>query len=556
MDYFAGPSTSKRKAPMGITKGLAVCEQAVQRGGAPSILRPPQPSKRSRRQGGPSVVGDESDDVDYVTGDIDLEEQDRKRNQQGRKGRVYTAGYDSEDSDSEDEEDDAEEEGRRKGKVAGVDEDEDMFDSKGPLSGKPRVREKNRCLELEDIEGQEFGMGRARDGANVEPLSGEEEDEDPEMELESDSDEDGEGGEGEGEEEKEKRARQRTMSPGGTTVLGQKRTKLNGKGSGKKTKPKTTDPMNDMGYKLDSFNMKNEMTSGRFDEEGNYIPNVKDPHAEHDRWLEGNYSRKAIRAAKEAKLKREQEERVREKERQREGEENGGKEGIMMRLVEYMNADETVLETLQRLGREAKPHRQSAKRSFGARTTKGKNSQVQTGEADGTTMAATVSASVKAIEDFTDLSSTLMSQYGLTDVYDEEYASLIRAVRRAGLAPSDQWDPAGERRKRKAKQEADESATTAAVRGADEDQYVYRLSSSYLDAIAHGATDGSGQQNASTAVFGPFSRSDLMTWKEQGFFGGEEAERILLRRATPTRHLEQLTDSLSDGWLTWREALT
>lgn len=36
--------------------------------------------------------------------------------------------------------------------------------------------------------------------------------------------------------------------------------------------------------------MKNEMVIGRFDEEGNYIENVKDFYVEYDKWLLGNYS--------------------------------------------------------------------------------------------------------------------------------------------------------------------------------------------------------------------------------------------------------------------------
>lgn len=551
MPVSSSIGSSKRKAPVAVTAGLTMSEQAGQRGGAPSIPRSSQ-SKRGRYQD--SDEGDDDVDVDYVTGDVDLEEQDRKRNQQGRKGRVVTEGYGSSDdsgsSDDENEEDSEEEEGqgtKGKGKIAGIGEDEDMFDSKDPPPGKPRGKGKERYLRLEDIEGQEFDTGQAahRD-PNTTALSDEGE-QDPELELES-------GSEASGSDDG------RVMSPGGTTVLEDRRSnktsdgepkRKQGKSKEKNHKPKTADPMDDMGYKMDGFNMKNEMTSGRFDEEGNYIPNAKDPHAEHDRWLEGNYSRKGIRAAREAKLKREQEARVKEKELQKEREENGGKEGIMMRLAGYMESHEIVLETLQRLGKEAKPHRTKSAKVAGkakaaavSTTTTTQLSQDPKGESTDTSSAPRADsrhASVVAIEEFTDLASTLLSRYGLADIYDEEYATLVRQVKRAGLAPSSDWDPARERRRRQEEEQgAKEEGRTKSQSSTDVvgPQYQYRWSKSYLGSL------GESEQSQGEAIFGPFARTDLVAWKDAGYFGSEEAERIVLRPAD------------SEGeWSSWRAVL-
>ncbi|CAO1624515.1 unnamed protein product [Parajaminaea phylloscopi] len=555
MTPSAGPSSSsssKRKAPTAVTEGFAISEQAGQPGGAPSYPRPRAPvsSKRSRRLDGGADSDDNADDVDYVTGDIDLEEQDRKRNQQGRKGRVYTDGYNSSDSDSDDEddEDDASEAGDGQGPksnggkvAAGVDEDEDE-DMFGPAKDtEPKKgKEQSRFLALEDIEGQEFGPGGVKGKGN--------EEEDPELELESDSDSDDESADG----SKEATA---TMSPGGTTVLDaqsskSKGTKASSSDADKKAKPKTADPMDDMGYKMDGFNMKNEMASGRFDEEGNYIANAKDPHAEHDRWLEGNYSRKAIKSARDAKLKREQEERVREKEKQREGEESGGKEGLMMRMVQYMDSDETVMETLQRLGKEARPHRHvgGVKRSGAKQLRQGKRMAAAGEEGtdgvqvDAESASSGVHASVKAIEDFTDLASTLMSRYGVQDIYEEEYASLLRAVRRAGIAPSSsaEWDPAAERRRQRQREAAAEQDAS----------YVYRWAPSYLE--SQGQDPGGGEQT----IFGPFPRAELEAWKEAGYFGDEDADRILLLPRSShdaEAGLPAFSPPLSE-WLTWPQA--
>lgn len=311
-------ATSKRKAPMSATAGILSSEQAGQPGGAPST------SKRAK------VVREGSEEED-IAGDLDLQEQERKRLQQGRKGRVVTAGYDS-DEDSDDDESGRDDEDKGNGKVAGVDEDDDMFEL-DEQSGEEGSKVKNpnkgkKFLELRDIEGQEFG-----------PITNDskeegEEDRDAELELETDEEEyelD--------EEEKE------ALHDVDDVIQPLKK---------KKKKPKPGDK-EDMGFQMDNFNMKNEMETGRFDEDGNYIANAKDPHAEHDKWLSGHYSRKSIQAAKDARDKREKERRKRER-----VQENAAldEDECSMKLVELMQKGESVLEALQRVGGQGRERKQ------------------------------------------------------------------------------------------------------------------------------------------------------------------------------------------------------
>ena len=114
----------------------------------------------------------------------------------------------------------------------------------------------------------------------------------------------------------------------------------------------------DMGIDIIPFNMKAEMEEGRFTADGEtYIANDKDPNEKHDVWLEG-MDDDAILKAREAHKERERLERVRE-EREEKGLEGGkGEQDKLMRIaVDLMERGETVLEALQRLGKEVEDKR-------------------------------------------------------------------------------------------------------------------------------------------------------------------------------------------------------
>lgn len=107
-----------------------------------------------------------------------------------------------------------------------------------------------------------------------------------------------------------------------------------------------------MGFELSGFNMKEEMEEGKFDADGTFIRS-HDPHAIHDRWMEG-LNAKEIKKARRSKKLREREERERQA---KEAEEMVSKEEGEKELAGYLKKSETVLEALQRLGAAAKKHK-------------------------------------------------------------------------------------------------------------------------------------------------------------------------------------------------------
>lgn len=97
--------------------------------------------------------------------------------------------------------------------------------------------------------------------------------------------------------------------------------------------------------KLDAFNMRNEQEEGRFDETGNFVRKAMDPDALHDNWLDG-VSKRDMKKAREAQELRESERR--QKQREDDKVLTGDLLGM---LIRHMQMGETVLESLQRLGR-------------------------------------------------------------------------------------------------------------------------------------------------------------------------------------------------------------
>lgn len=576
-------SSSKRKAPLSASAGILTSEQAGQPGAGgpssssaiagPSSLRQGSNSKAKKRlrfaDGASKEDGDDLLDNEAgmaIYGDIDLEEQERKRAQGGRKGRVDTAGYDSESSDEEEDEETSLPDGKSAVDLEEEEEDDDdMFqprDAVGATGSGDQVlpsssKGKGKASGELEIEGQEdLQTGTAAGMLSDEEDDGE--DRDPDLELESDSDDDDQ----DFEDLDAEAAGETTppLSPGGTTVLPKpkkkkvkKSSKQNGDAAMDGDQPQLD--MNDMGFKMEGFNVKRELASGRYDEEGNYIPNAKDPHSEHDKWLEGNYSRNAIRRARESKAMIEQKAKEREREAQAEETEGEGAVGIAKEVCEYMESGETVLECLQRLGAHAKKYRTGAANK--RKAARGKKSS----NGDDTDMATTESAaspsngstatprqdqrhpSVRAIEHFTSLTSTLMTRYGQTDLYDETYESLLRAVRRSGQVEAD-WDPARDRAKAAALLDDGPDDSSSGPASTGDAVYEYRWSPSYLEAARQTSTAQSSE-GLEDQVFGPFDVATLRAWKEAGYFGeAGGTDRILLRPKAGD----------ADGpWKTWEQ---
>lgn len=173
------------------------------------------------------------------------------------------------------------------------DEDEDMF-AMGDEEEKKEdesAKKKEEFLRLGDIEGQEFGEAGSDDESESE---GEPEDED--------------------DAERRKKA--------------------------------------GMGFELSAFNMREEMEEGKFAADGMYVRSF-DPHAVHDKWMDGLDEREIKKARK---LHRHQERVQKEKEKAEERElaQLGGADEVQKALLPLLKKGETVLEGLQRVGAQAK----------------------------------------------------------------------------------------------------------------------------------------------------------------------------------------------------------
>ncbi|KAJ9108888.1 hypothetical protein QFC21_000209 [Naganishia friedmannii] len=110
-----------------------------------------------------------------------------------------------------------------------------------------------------------------------------------------------------------------------------------------------------MGFQMTGFNMKTELGEGKMTADGEtFVMNDADPNEQYDKWLDG-VDRDAMKKARKAHREQErvQRERQEKEENDLSGEARSGKErGIMREMVELLERGETVLEGLQRLGKE------------------------------------------------------------------------------------------------------------------------------------------------------------------------------------------------------------
>lgn len=268
--------------------------------GAPKRTRfaSPQPPASEAGPSRPRSI----DDNDDRFLDEDITESSRGAKLRDKRSLRDTDGYDS-DSDNDEE---SKVLSRRPGAEDEAEDDEmDMFaDEPAPDKGKEKEPPKKEFMDLNDIEGQEFDEPSA-----------------PQQDDDSDSE----------------------------AEPVEKKTGLDG----------------DMGVDLTPFNMKKEMQDGRFTEGGEvYMENEKDPHEKHDVWLD-SMDKDEIKKARRAHRERERLEREREQ-REAENESGAGSEEKEQRLLqqamEHMERGETVLEALQRLGKEAEKKAANSKK--------------------------------------------------------------------------------------------------------------------------------------------------------------------------------------------------
>ncbi|KZT09523.1 uncharacterized protein LAESUDRAFT_646839 [Laetiporus sulphureus 93-53] len=349
------------------------------------------------------------------------EEVDAQLETRQRRGQVKTEGY---ESDSSDDGEDVVPSRRPGGDGALEDEDEDMFaiaekeEKKAEQSGK----KEEKFLRLVDIEGQEFDEGSDRE---KEEASEEEELEDEDVA------------------ERRKKA--------------------------------------GMGYELSSFNMREEMEEGKFAADGTYVRTF-DPHAAHDRWMEG-LDEKEIKKARQNHRQREREQREKQKAEERELQQLGSKEDMEKELVGMLKKGETVLEALQRLGTQARKNGTQKKR-YPSKKRKD-DLETDTMQVDKTPKA------LSGIDHITHLASMLMS-LGDIDIYSRTYEELVRAVRSSGKVDPE-WVP-----------------PSADVK------YEYKW------AVPN--TSGPDGQ-----VFGPFSEDEVQAWYKAGYFG-TSGENVMVKK--------------------------
>lgn len=232
--------------------------------------------------------------------------------------------------------------------------------------------------------------------------------------------------------------------------------------------------------KLDAFNMASEQDEGRFDESGNFVRTAADPDAVHDRWLEGVSSKRDMKRARDAMERREEDRRKRDREDDR-----ISTADALGELARRMEAGETVLEALARLGKGKTAKGKRGRAQHGKRRDKG------TGTRDGDGVDAEErqpeedEAETKrreCVEAITSAADLLLTR-GKTDIYDQERELLTRLWTRE---TGEQWVEPAEGQER-----------------TQDSKWEYR----WTDARDGGHTNG------------PYDALTMRQWNEAGYFG-------------------------------------
>ncbi|WVQ74313.1 hypothetical protein IAR50_003911 [Cryptococcus sp. DSM 104548] len=375
------------------------------------------------------------------------------------KSRVDQSAYASDSSGDEDEDGDGEGGDKKK---EGEDDDVDMFAE--DVEEDKKKEKKKEFMELNDIEGQEFERPSSKG-------KGPADDSDSETEEPSKSGLDG-----------------------------------------------------DMGVDITPFNMKNEMTEGRFTADGEtYVENDEDPEAKYDVWM-NDVDKEGMKKARRAHREQERLEKERQAQESGGGEEKEKREQELLRAAwELMQRGETILETLQRLGKEVEDERKKREKDAGQK----KKSWAEKQKERKALMAAEEEQkdSIHTSNPFTNLSNIVS---GLTTIGHLDVYSLSReSIHRMLPAPSASNEP--ERREAPPKPKVDNR------------QFQYRFSMAYVRNLPE------GQRPVEREAFGMFSLLQLRGWKATGFFGGPACENVELRVVGE--------DGVPGPWGSWAEVV-
>ncbi|KAK9455901.1 hypothetical protein V1511DRAFT_499008 [Dipodascopsis uninucleata] len=189
--------------------------------------------------------------------------------------------------------------------------------------------------------------------------------------------------------------------------------------------------------KIEAFNMREELEEGQFDANGNFIRREDEDTKEeekHDLWLDG-LSTKEIKAAAQADEARKQRERQAERDRTMD-EESRPASMLMKQLLEVLDAAETPLEALQRLG----PSKKKKKWQTKKKKNKGSQRQQQEEEeeeAESKELQEKERIRKVIVEKITDAADKLMSR-GTQDIYELSREQIARLYSRD---TGEEWRP-------------------------------------------------------------------------------------------------------------------
>ncbi|KAJ1808635.1 hypothetical protein LPJ75_004542, partial [Coemansia sp. RSA 2598] len=161
--------------------------------------------------------------------------------------------------------------------------------------------------------------------------------------------------------------------------------------------------------RIEAFNMKDDLEEGRFDAQGNFVWNKKDPQMHQDSWLEG-ISKAAMSRARESKAKQDS--------RQTDGEKSTSlrwdsvsNDDVILAIINNLRPGETILAALARIGGPKKKD----KSKKGKKQKEAKDSEKERERR-------------REIEQLTELADQAMAR-GMINIYDETFEQLVRQMR-------------------------------------------------------------------------------------------------------------------------------
>ncbi|WWC95439.1 hypothetical protein V866_002302 [Kwoniella sp. B9012] len=259
----------------------------------------------------------------------------------------------------------------------------------------------------------------------------------------------------------------------------------------------------DMGSEITPFNMKSEMTEGRFTADGEaYMENEKDENDKHDSWLT-NLNKEEIKKARRAHRERERLEK--EREEKENSKENKIKERELLReAVGLLERGETVLEALQRLGKEYNKEDPTKKKKMSWAEKQKERKKLMAIEQEQSDPTHTSNP-------FTNLSNIVsqLTTIGHLEVYSMSKESIQR------MLPAEASSTNG----------SSSRPNAIPATPVDTRQFQYRFSMAYVRNLPE------PQRPVEREVFGPFPVQQLKQWRNTGFFGGPACENVELRLA-------------------------